>query len=127
MTATLDDRTYRTADVVAITGASYRQVDYWARTGILTLDRARPGCGCARRWRPEQVRTAVVVANLVRLGCDGDLLRAAAAWCHEQLWWASEGDYLIVGPDRIDTAAGDRGLFLAGAGAWVVRIPPRTQ
>jgi DNA-binding transcriptional MerR regulator len=51
--------TYSTADVCAMTGATYRQVDYWARRGLIAGQDSGPGYGRCRIWTREQVSTVV--------------------------------------------------------------------
>jgi DNA-binding transcriptional MerR regulator len=53
---------YTSAEVCAMTGASYRQVDYWARHGFIAGQATGPGTGRQRRWTADQVET---VARLV--------------------------------------------------------------
>lgn len=125
MTATLDARTYRTADVVAFTGATYRQIDYWCRVGLLDPEGDGRGSGIVRRWAPEDVRAALIIAALARLGCEGEPLRAAARWSYANLEQVDAGS-LVVSPDII-TATAEGGTVRIGAGAWVVPIPPRLQ
>lgn len=45
-----------------MTGATYRQVDHWARAGIVTPSVPAAGCGTRRRWSPDDV---VEVARVV--------------------------------------------------------------
>lgn len=47
--------TYSSADVCRATGATYRQVDHWARTGRIPGQDHGPGYGGRRQWTPEQV------------------------------------------------------------------------
>ena len=64
--------TYTTTEVTAMTGASYRQVDYWARTGRIP-GQTNPGTGHYRRWTEEQVervRLLMRASKLVNLTFD---------------------------------------------------------
>ena len=49
--------TYTTADVCRVTGATYRQVDHWARTGRVPGQSVGPGYGGRRIWTADQVAT----------------------------------------------------------------------
>jgi hypothetical protein len=53
-----------------IRGATYRQVDYWARAGYLRLGRERDGTGSGywRIWPDEEVRVARLMARLTGAG-----------------------------------------------------------
>lgn len=41
-----------------VSGASYRQVDYWARTGLLVPKMNNAGCGSVREYEEWQVKAA---------------------------------------------------------------------
>ena len=55
-------RTFSTNDVVKIIGCSYRQLDYWCRTGLIP---GQPvgniGSGRRRRWTEEDIRRARLI------------------------------------------------------------------
>ena len=53
----------------AVPNITYRQVDYWCRTGLLTpVDEPTPGTGHVRRFAEDQVTRARVVATLLAAG-----------------------------------------------------------
>ena len=53
----------------AVPQITYRQVDYWTRTGLLTaLDDANPGSGWTRRYHEDQIPRARVIATLLASG-----------------------------------------------------------
>lgn len=57
--------TYTTAEVVELSGATYRQVDYWAVNGLIqTLPETSPGSGNPRQW---DAAALLVVQTLARL------------------------------------------------------------
>ena len=57
-----------TNDVVAATGATYRQVDYWVRTGLVPGQSPEgPGSGHRRRWHPAQVNRVRLILLASRL------------------------------------------------------------
>lgn len=68
------------AEVARRTGASYRQVDYWARTGVLVpaLRRA-DGPGYSRAYAPRQVAVAAALLVLARLGAKVPAMARASA------------------------------------------------
>lgn len=119
----------RTVDVAELTGATYRQLDYWCRAGILRPAGDGRGPGFFRSWTADDARAAVIVAQLTRLGAIGTTLRAAGEWLHTYLWGIDAG-WLIVDPAaRLVYAVDDLGAEpeLIGGGAWVVPIPPRPR
>ena len=48
------------------TGASYRQVDYWIRTGLLTSHRVGEGSGHPRAVPASEVQVVTLVLALIR-------------------------------------------------------------
>lgn len=53
----MSDETYTTMEVVAMTGATYRQLDWWVRTGRIpgNGELVNVGSGHRRTWTGEQV------------------------------------------------------------------------
>lgn len=66
-------------EVCRVTGASYRQLDYWSRTDVLRAAREARGSGTQRRYTPLQARVARVLLVLARLGAQHAVLREVAA------------------------------------------------
>lgn len=118
-----------TDDVAAMVGATYRQVDYWTRLGVLRPTQAYRGSGTPRVWSPLDLRVAAVVAQLRRLGAEVDTIREAAAWLYDNLDRVT-GGWIILTPLRLfptptvehvdDLAHAETHV---GGGAWVVPIP----
>jgi DNA-binding transcriptional MerR regulator len=74
--------TYSTQAVADMIGASYRQLDYWVRTGVVDRPavgnrRVEDGSGTRRRWAAEQVPTLLLVARLRDLGATDEHIRDA--------------------------------------------------
>lgn len=63
-------QTYSTADVARLTGASFRQLDYWDRTGLISPSiRQASGTGMpGRRYSAEDLARTRVIVALLRLG-----------------------------------------------------------
>ena len=60
---------YTSAEVAALAGVSYRQVDYWVRAGLLrTVSPRSRGRASSRRFHPVEVNVARVVAALHAVG-----------------------------------------------------------
>lgn len=51
-----------TKDVENLTGATYRQLDYWCRRGMIPGLEAGPGSGFGRLWSSEAVEAAQLLA-----------------------------------------------------------------
>lgn len=49
-----------------MTGATYRQVDLWARAGIVTPTVPANGHGTRRRWSADDVARVAVVVEVAR-------------------------------------------------------------
>jgi len=60
-------------DVVALSGLTYRQVDYWTRKGILGSETPQPGSGHQRRYSQGQIQVAIMMGRLLRAGFDANL------------------------------------------------------
>jgi DNA-binding transcriptional MerR regulator len=70
--------TVSTADLAALVGVTFRQVDYWVRVGLLHLAVPVEGSGVRREFDAAEVRVARTVATLYALGVDQDTTRAVA-------------------------------------------------
>lgn len=58
-----------THELIAETSLTYRRVDYWIRTGLITtLDDPTPGTGFVRRLAADQVARAHAIAALLDAG-----------------------------------------------------------
>lgn len=64
------------AELIAETGATYRQVDYWTRTGLLTpIDGVHPGEGHDRRYAADQLDRCRAVVALLAAGVSLEAVR----------------------------------------------------
>jgi hypothetical protein len=76
-----DDELLSTAEAAIRSGASYRQLDYWTRTGLVSPAVDSPGSGTPRRWSPGQIPTLTALAAISTM-FDGrppsDLMRTVA-------------------------------------------------
>lgn len=56
---------FTSAEACNAAGISYRQLDYWARSGYVQLDTpATPGSGARRRWSAQQVAVLAVLGHV---------------------------------------------------------------
>lgn len=70
---------WSTYDVAELTGASYRQVDYWTRTTPVLQHHASGGSGSRRRWTDDEVRRVDLIVRLRKTNVDLDTARASAS------------------------------------------------
>jgi DNA-binding transcriptional MerR regulator len=63
------ERLYTSPEVLAVTGTTYRQLDYWCRAGYLDNDTAS-GPGTRRLFTSDEVDTVHAVRGLLAAGFD---------------------------------------------------------
>jgi DNA-binding transcriptional MerR regulator len=74
----MDDQGYRVPDVCRIVGITYRQLDYWARTGLVTPSiRDARGSGTQRLYSFPDLVTLRVIKSLLDTGVSLQRVRAA--------------------------------------------------
>jgi DNA-binding transcriptional MerR regulator len=69
---------WSTYDVCELTGASYRQVDYWTRTTPVFARHTTGGSGSRRRWTDEEVQRIDLMVRCRRAQLDLDTVRDMA-------------------------------------------------
>jgi DNA-binding transcriptional MerR regulator len=67
-----------THGVARATGVTYRQLDYWARLGLVRPLGNGSGSGVARRWPERELRVVALIGRLVRAGLTLDAAAGAA-------------------------------------------------
>lgn len=110
--------TLTTADLVARTGATYRQIDYWCRQHLLTPARparGRVGSGTPHIWgeHDAQVVRLIVAARTVHLPLAG-LRQIVPHWykeidAHARSWWIDQNYEIACALSRTVLAAAIRG------------------
>lgn len=112
------------SQVCDLTGATYRQLDYLVRTGLLrpTLAAAN-GSGTQRRFSRDQVPVVRLILRLRRLGAEHRHLEDVA----EKLDAFSEFDwldgFLVVCPDGTSRITADPAREVEDF-AWVIALRP---
>ena len=74
-----EDRDWLTShELTAQAGISFRQLDYWCRTNLLTpLDHANPGSGHLRRFHHTQAHRAHLIRTLLDAGLSLQVIRSS--------------------------------------------------
>ena len=97
-----------TVEMCRATGATYRQLDYWARTGVIrppaTVDRyghTAEGSGFRRWWRADQIPTIRALTAVSAMATNGNghpskLMRAVGNDPNPSGPWVVEHDGLRI-------------------------------
>ncbi|WP_442914276.1 MerR family transcriptional regulator [Kribbella sp. NBC_01245] len=125
-----DDVGFRGPTACAAAGITYRQLDYWARTGLVAPTvRPATGSGTQRLYGFRDVLLLKVIKRLLDAGISLQQIRTAIAHLREQgmddltqITLMSDGAsvYMCTSPDEvIDLLAGGQGVFgIALGGVW---------
>lgn len=90
---------FSTPQTARLSGASYRQLDYWSRTGVLTPSLAdAAGSGSQRRYSIEDVALARLVCQISRQGHSLRFAAALVAALRDPDAWDA---FLVIVDDRI--------------------------
>ncbi len=85
VTASPEDVGYRGPTACTAAGITYRQLDYWARTGLVEPSvRAASGSGSQRLYGFRDILTLKVVKRLLDTGISLQQIRAAVTFLREQ-------------------------------------------
>lgn len=77
---------YRAPQVCSLVGITYRQLDYWARTGLITPSvQTAQGSGTQRRYSFTDIVQLKVVKRLLDAGMSLNKIRSAMTILREQL------------------------------------------
>jgi DNA-binding transcriptional MerR regulator len=122
VTTSPEDRGYRGPTACTAAGITYRQLDYWARTGLVEPSvRAASGSGSQRLYGFRDILTLKVVKRLLDTGISLQQIRTAVAYLREQgatdiaqVTLMSDGAsvYACTSPDEVvDLLQGGQGVF----------------
>jgi DNA-binding transcriptional MerR regulator len=117
-----DDTGYRGPTACAAAGITYRQLDYWARTGLIEPSvRAARGSGSQRLYSFRDILVLKVVKRLLETGISLQQIRAAVQHLRErgtndlaQITLMSDGVSVYEctsGDEVVDLLAGGQGVF----------------
>ena len=125
-----DDVGFRGPTACAAAGITYRQLDYWARTSLVSPSvRPATGSGTQRLYGFRDVLMLKVIKRLLDAGISLQQIRTAIASLRDrgiddltQITLMSDGAsvYMCTSPDEvIDLLAGGQGVFgIALGGVW---------
>jgi DNA-binding transcriptional MerR regulator len=113
---------YRHGTACAAAGITYRQLDYWARTGLLEPSvRPAKGSGTQRLYSFRDILVLRLIAHLLNLGISLQQIRNAVTFLREhgttdlaQVTLISDGAsiYACTSPDEVvDLLRGGQGVF----------------
>jgi DNA-binding transcriptional MerR regulator len=135
---------YRVPEVTKLVGISYRQLDYWARTGLLRPSiKDAHGSGSQRLYSFQDLVTLKVIKNLLDTGVSLQRVRKAVEHLRglrkppQSLTLMSDGNriYEASSPEEVvDLLSGGQGVFaIAVDKVWtdlegtVAKGSPRTK
>ncbi len=82
----VDEHGYRVPEVCRVVGISYRQLDYWARTGLVTPSvRDADGSGTQREYSFHDLVALRVIKKLLDAGVSLQRIRKAIGFLKDQL------------------------------------------
>jgi len=91
-----EDQGYRAPDVVRIVGVTYRQLDYWARTDLVTPSvQDAHGSGSQRLYGFRDLVLLRSIKDLLETGVSLQKVRVALDFLREHLQEAPEGMTLV--------------------------------
>ncbi|HUY06601.1 MAG TPA: MerR family transcriptional regulator [Acidimicrobiales bacterium] len=116
---------FRGTKVCKIVGISYRQLDYWARTGLLrpSLEEAK-GSGSQRLYSYEDVLELKVIKQLLDAGINLQQSRRAIACLREAGEDISSSNLVIAGKGTVLARSGEEIVDLLKGGQGVFNIVP---
>jgi DNA-binding transcriptional MerR regulator len=120
--ASPEDVGYRGPTACTAAGITYRQLDYWARTGLVEPSvRAASGSGSQRLYGFRDILALKIVKRLLDTGISLQQIRTAIGFLHEQgaddlaqVTLMSDGAsvYACTSPDEVvDLLQGGQGVF----------------
>jgi DNA-binding transcriptional MerR regulator len=122
LTASPDDVGYRGPTACTAAGITYRQLDYWARTGLVEPSvRAASGSGSQRLYGFKDILALKIVKRLLDTGISLQQIRSAVTYLRDQgagdlaqITLMSDGAsvYACTSPDEVvDLLQGGQGVF----------------
>jgi DNA-binding transcriptional MerR regulator len=121
----MSEQGYRVPDVCKIIGISYRQLDYWARTGLVRPSiKDAQGSGTQRQYSFQDLVVLKVIKSLLDTGVSLQRVRKAVEYLHDMTKPAS-GVTLMSDGARIYEAASPEAvvdLLARGQGVFAIAV-----
>ena len=120
------DRGFSGKQAAEIVGITYRQLDYWARTDLVTptLATAR-GSGTRRRYSYQDLLELKVVKSLLDAGINLQLVREVFSYLREQLGEdVASANIVISGNRALLVRSGEEMIDIVQKGQGVLNILP---
>jgi DNA-binding transcriptional MerR regulator len=89
------DVVFSTPEACRMARVSFRQIDYWVRTGLIEPDRPATGSGSQRRFTAEQVRDVAMIGRLRELGVRHEAIEEVLACAGDGV----NGALIVIGAD----------------------------
>lgn len=125
MKRTSNEYGYSTKRASDIIGVTYRQVDYWARTNLVTPDIEAEGSGSRRAYSYRNLLELRVVKSLLDAGFKLESVRKAFEYLRDELEQdPSEANLVICGSESIVVKSGKQLIDLISTGQSVMNIVP---
>ena len=106
-----EERGYRAPDVVRVVGVTYRQLDYWARTDLVTPSiQDAQGSGSQRLYGFRDLVLLRSIKDLLDTGVSLQKVRVALEFLRENLGEDPEGMNLVSDGDNIIACNSDSEL-----------------
>lgn len=86
---------FSSVEACGLANVTYRQLDYWARTGLVTPTVRSQGSGSRRRYTFEEVQILSLVGKMSKIGVRFGLIKKSVALLKTELSASSEGFLLI--------------------------------
>jgi DNA-binding transcriptional MerR regulator len=120
-------RGYRGPAVCRVVGITYRQLDYWATTGLVEPGvRDAEGSGSQRLYSFEDIVTLKVIKRLLDVGVSLQRIRKAIEYVRDRglslrnLTLASDGETVYAATDSSDVVD----LLRRGQGVFAIAVDP---
>jgi DNA-binding transcriptional MerR regulator len=108
MAVTVEEQGYRAPEVAKLVGVSYRQLDYWARTGLVTPSvRDAGGSGTQRLYGFQDMVLLRSIKDLLETGVTLQKIRKAMEFLRDHLQEAPEGMTLMSDGNNIYACKSD--------------------
>lgn len=123
----IDAPGWSTFRVARILDVSYRQLDYWCRTGFFVPQVEAAGSGSRRRYSDRDLLDGAIIVALLDAGLGHDVLREVMPWVRSLSDDALRGGVLVLGASGSALVSTPADLWVAATtcdGAVVLAIDP---